>query len=120
MFILSAGWGLIPASFPTPQYDITFTAQADPWKRRRKRDRYEDFCMMPDDGEEIVFLGGKDYRPLFTALTAGFKGRKTVLFNSEHRLDLPPGFTPVLYPSPSPRKWHYEAARDLIDDKLDF
>src|SRR5262245_6769757 len=36
VFILSAGWGLIPALFPTPLYDITFTQQADPWKRRGK------------------------------------------------------------------------------------
>jgi hypothetical protein len=40
LFILSAGWGLIGASFLTPYYDITFTAQADAYKRRRKNDRY--------------------------------------------------------------------------------
>ena len=42
VFILSAGWGLIPAGFLTPDYDITFSQQADPYKRRRKRARYED------------------------------------------------------------------------------
>ena len=26
-YILSAGWGLIPASFLTPYYDITFTGE---------------------------------------------------------------------------------------------
>ena len=30
-YILSAGWGLIPASFLTPYYDVTFTANADDW-----------------------------------------------------------------------------------------
>src|SRR4051794_2521019 len=29
VFILSAGWGLIPATFLTPRYDITFTTSAD-------------------------------------------------------------------------------------------
>jgi len=42
-YILSAGWGLISATFLTPYYDITFTAKADRYKRRRKSDIYLDF-----------------------------------------------------------------------------
>jgi hypothetical protein len=42
IFILSAGWGLISATFLTPYYDITFSASADPWKRRHRDDAYED------------------------------------------------------------------------------
>ena len=45
-YILSAGWGLIPASFLTPCYDVTFAANADDWKRRRKRDAYNDLSML--------------------------------------------------------------------------
>jgi hypothetical protein len=114
VFILSAGWGLIPASFPTPLYDITFTAQAEPWIRRRKRDRYEDFCLMRDDGEEILFLGGKDYLPLFTDLTARYSGRKTVTYNSARPPAVPTGFTLLRYPTSGHQNWHYGAARDLI------
>ncbi|MGE5063222.1 MAG: hypothetical protein ACM3IG_04065 [Myxococcales bacterium] len=41
VFILSAGWGLISASFLTPAYDITFKAtKTAPWKRRRQDERY--------------------------------------------------------------------------------
>ena len=41
VFILSAGWGLISASFLTPSYDITFKAtKTAPWKRRRQDERY--------------------------------------------------------------------------------
>src|SRR5439155_7251570 len=76
VFILSAGWGLIPAPFLTPNYDITFSASAGAWKRRRKDDRYADFCLMGDDGDEIIFLGGKDYFPLFCRLTGALRGRK--------------------------------------------
>ena len=36
VFILSAGWGLIPAPFLTPDYDITFSGNAEAYKRRRK------------------------------------------------------------------------------------
>jgi len=35
-FILSAGWGMIPAPFLTPSYDITFSPRADPSRRRKK------------------------------------------------------------------------------------
>jgi len=41
LFILSAGWELISANFLTPDFDITFTASADEWKRRRKGDRLQ-------------------------------------------------------------------------------
>ena len=33
LYILSAGWGLISADFLTPKYDITFSAQADRYKK---------------------------------------------------------------------------------------
>ena len=38
VFILSAGWGLLSADFLTPNYDITFSATAERYKRRRVRD----------------------------------------------------------------------------------
>jgi hypothetical protein len=77
VFILSAGWGLISANFLTPDYDITFTASADDWKRRRKGDHYEDLCMLTDDDDPIVFVGGKDYLPLFRKLMARYARRRS-------------------------------------------
>ena len=68
-YILSAGWGLIPASFLTPLYDITFSPSAEPWKRRARHDAWRDLSTIPSDASEpIVFLGGKDYLPLFVRL----------------------------------------------------
>ena len=46
-YILSAGWGLLGASFLTPNYDITFSVSAEPYKRRRKGDLYRDLRMLP-------------------------------------------------------------------------
>jgi hypothetical protein len=64
VYILSAGWGLIRSDFLTPDYDITFSQSArgdDAYKRRRKDDQYEDFCMLRQDtDDEILFFGGKD------------------------------------------------------------
>src|SRR5262245_50043580 len=39
-YILSAGWGLVRSDFLLPDYDITFSSQAEPWKRRTKRDAF--------------------------------------------------------------------------------
>lgn len=118
VFILSAGWGLIRADFLTPYYDITFSAQAEPYKRRRDTDDYRDFKMLPDSTEdEIVFLGGKDYLALFCALTSGVRGRRTVFFNSPRRLSAP-GCTLGRYETSTRTNWHYECANTLLDGRL--
>jgi hypothetical protein len=58
-YILSAGWGLlINAAFLTPAYDITFSAQADNFVRRRKRDAFCDLSLLTTSTtEQIVFFG---------------------------------------------------------------
>jgi hypothetical protein len=119
MFILSAGWGLIPSSFLTPSYDITFTASAAPWKRRRQTDRYNDLNLIDDDGDPIVFIGGKDYLPLFCSLTAPLNARKVVFFNSSLTPGLPERFDAVRYPTRTRTNWHYECAQDLAAGRLD-
>jgi hypothetical protein len=118
VFILSAGWGLIPATFLTPNYDITFTASAEPWKRRRQADVYNDFHIIRDDGEGTVFLGGQDYLPLFCSLAAPLKGEKTVFFNAAKTPELPRGFRAIKYQTRTRTNWHYECARSLIGGRI--
>ena len=56
---------------------------AEAYKRRRKADRCDDFCMLPKNtDDEIVFFGGKDYLPLFCSLTDTIRGTKIVFYNS--------------------------------------
>ncbi len=118
VFILSAGWGLIGADFLTPYYDITFSTQAERYKRRRHTDDYRDFRMFPDSTEdEIVFLGGKDYLALFCALTSGVRGRRTVFFNSSRRLSAP-GCVLRRYETSTRTNWHYECANALLDGRV--
>ena len=62
-YILSAGWGLINSEFLTPYYDITFSAAADNYKRRRKADTYRDFCMLPEDVDELIVFFGRQGLP---------------------------------------------------------
>jgi hypothetical protein len=113
-FILSAGWGLIRGDFLTPNYDITFSATAEPYKRRRRTDHYHDFAMLPDDAHEpMVFFGGKDYAPLFEELTRSVKALRTVFYNS----DAPPaapGCSLVRFRTTTRTNWHYECAQAFL------
>ncbi len=110
LFILSAGWGLLPATFLTPNYDITFSPQAEAYKRRRRTDPYRDFASPSDGGNEpMVFFGGKDYVPLFAQLTRAHRGRRTVFFNSQP----PPaaiGCRLEQFVTTTRTNWHYECA----------
>jgi hypothetical protein len=115
IYILSAGWGLIRASFLTPCYDITFSASAAAHTRRRRGDIYHDFCMIPNHTHhEIVFLGGKDYIPLFCLLTSAVQTRKLVFFNSAFAPETP-GCTSKRFVTPIKTNWHYACAKALID-----
>lgn len=115
VFILSAGWGLIRADFLTPVYDITFSAQADAFKRRRTRDAYADFNMLEGrDDEPVAFFGGKDYLPLFYRLTANTPGRRIAVFNSASEPQTH-GVRFVRYHTRTRTNWHYEAVNAFLD-----
>lgn len=114
VYILSAGWGLIRADFLTPYYDITYSQSADGYKRRRKSDCYQDFCMLPVDlAEEIVFFGGKDYLPLFCSLTGRVRGKKRVFYNSA-RAPQAPGCALERFETKTRTNWHYECATAFL------
>ena len=118
VYILSAGWGLIRADFLTPYYDITFSQVADPYKRRRRTDRYDDLRMLANDiNDEIVFFGGKDYLALFGALTNGITGKKLVFFNSQIRPVLH-GVTLKHFLTRRRTNWHYECASAFLDGAI--
>ncbi|MBK9584828.1 MAG: hypothetical protein IPO55_02795 [Alphaproteobacteria bacterium] len=66
-------------------YDITFSSQADAYKRRRAHDAYADFNMLEGRSDEpVAFFGGKDYLPLFCRLTEDYPGRRIAAFNFGH------------------------------------
>ena len=118
LFILSAGWGLIKADFLTPNYDITFSASAERYKRRPKRDRYEDFQQLPvEDIDRVVFAGGKDYIPMFLSLTSDLDVDRVVFFNSVSALRAPNARF-VRYETDTRTNWHYEWARSWLDGEI--
>ncbi len=118
VFILSAGWGLIRADFMVPKYDITFSASAEKYKRRSKRDRYADFRMLPDnDDEDVVFFGGKDYLHLFCSLTREYRGKRCIYYNSGSQPEVP-GCTLIRYQTTIRTNWHYRCAMDFMEGKI--
>lgn len=113
VFILSAGWGLVAAGFLLPDYDITFAPSAASYKRRRRRDHYEDFAMLPADAEgPVVFLGGESYVRSFCELTEDVAARRIVF----HYSQTPSATNCELrrFEGASPRTWHYQCAYALI------
>ena len=112
VFILSAGWGLISAPFLTPEYDITFSGNAEAYKRRRQQDRYADFSMLPrDPSHPIHFVGGKDYVPLFLRLTAETDAERVI-----HHVGSPPPASNCRFRRFGTNRrtnWHYECAMTL-------
>lgn len=115
IYILSAGWGLVSASYRLPYYDITFSQSADKYKRRNKKDVYHDFMMLDrSDDTPIWFLGGKDYIPLFCELTKSINCPKVVIYNSSNAPDLPDGFKAEHYITKTRTNWHYEFAKKMI------
>jgi hypothetical protein len=117
VFILSAGWGLLRADFLTPAYDITFSRSADRYKQRRPGAAFRDFRMLPPSADQILFFGGKDYVPLFCALSAEARGQRVVFTNSV-RPPQAPGCTLQRFQTTTRTNWHYACARAFIDGRL--
>lgn len=120
LFILSAGWGLIPSTYLTPLSDITFSAAAnvERWKRRRKGDVYNDLSLLPPETEEgVVFYGGKDYLPLFCELTREVRGQRTVIYNAATPPEAP-GCRLVRHETSTRTNWHYGAVDAWIGGTL--
>lgn len=116
-FILSAGWGLIGASFLTPNYDITFDPGADTFRRRDPSDRYDDFCMLPDDTDEDVYLfADADHLQLFCKLTASYPGRRIVFYRSASP-PAAPGCILRKFEASVETNWYHECARAFLSDR---
>ena len=117
LYILSAGWGLIRADFLTPYYDITFSGQAEKYKRRGKRDEYNDFRMLPSDTTKpVVFFGGKDYVEAFCELTNRVQGTRHV-FHKARDVPEAPGCQSHRFDTKT-RNWHYEAACAFAEGRV--
>jgi len=118
LYILSAGWGMLPATFLTPDYDITFSRDADPWKRRGKRHRYADFPMPNDSDETLLFFGSNSYLPLYAELTANWNGPRLALYNAS-QMPAVEGVQLIRFETSTRTNWQYEPVRAFLLGHLD-
>lgn len=118
LFILSAGWGLVRSDFLLPAYDITFSGSAEPYKRRRPTQRFSDFNrLLGEAADDTIFLGGKDYLPLFLQLSATVPGQRLVFFNSTVP-PTAPGCVVQEFLTARRTNWHYSCAQALASGAL--
>lgn len=121
LYIESAGWGIINAEFRLPNYDITFSDNANKETiRHYQAGNYIDYNqLIVSNDDDIVFIGTEKYLPLFFNLTNQLPNRKIIYWKKDN--------TPIKYPIPnnsfiyrryksnSPRRWFYELARKIAN-----
>ena len=118
LYILSAGWGLIRSDFLVPNYDITFSNSAEPYKRKRVGDSFDYWSMLPDDTTNpVVFFGGKSYIKLFCELTGRIKGPRYIYYNSLNPPDAP-GCCLRKFDTTTRTNWHYECAQEFMKGSI--
>lgn len=121
VYIHSAGWGLIPAGFLTPDYDITFSKRVpkkDAYKIRKKEDYYRDFDAMPvKAGERVFFFGGNDYLKKYCELSKDCAGERVCFYKKKCKPDIE-DVTLIKYETTTRTNWHYECANEFIAGKL--
>lgn len=116
VYILSAGWGLVKSDFLLPDYNITFSNVAPRFAKRVKKDFYNDYTQIDcNEGDVIVFVGGKDYQELFIRLTNKCICKKIIFYNSTQKPKLK-DVEFIKYETRTRTNWHYEPAKDLIAD----
>jgi len=74
--------------------------------------------MLPEQtGEQIVFVGGKDYLPLVVSLTSAVAGKKTIFYNSAYP-PLAVGCVLKRYETSMRTNWHYQCANAFLDGAI--
>lgn len=127
VFILSAGWGLVRADYLLPAYDVTFN-------RRAKEKKPSAFCASVDGYQffqqisknskgPVVFLGGRDYLPLFDLLTSSLHRDRVVFVRAEEAGSLKKkqsryAFEERPFPVAARTNWHYQCAQALAAGKI--
>lgn len=122
VFILSAGWGLVRADYLLPAYDVTFNRRAkekNPAAFLASTNGYKYFQQLAEGTESpIVFLGGRDYLPLFDSLTRPLQ-RERIVFtrsadgNSAAKEQPRYLFEERPFAVAARTNWHYQCAQAL-------
>jgi hypothetical protein len=128
VFILSAGWGLVRADYLLPAYDVTFNQRAkqkNPAAYSTSIEGWSFFQQLPkNDKEPVVFLGGRDYLPLFERLTLSLQRKRIVFVRAAEAGSVrrsPGSFSCELreFHVAARTNWHYQCAAALATGELE-
>jgi len=116
-YILSAGWGIIRSSFKIPNYNITFSKQADSLTKRKNDIKWDDFNHLQEDivlkkipeDAIIILFAGVDYHNIFYSLTADIINRRIIMCKSIP-IEKRNGYEYEKYNERISTNWFYKAA----------
>lgn len=128
LYIQSAGWGIVRSRFKLPEYNITFSQNADPENRRgmENENNFHDFNHLADDlraekneNDKLVFIGTKHYIPQFWNLTNELPNPKVIYLRNGVGVQpwIPEEYF-VRYETLTRTNWHYELARSIINGDI--
>ena len=129
LFIFSAGWGIVRADYKLPKYNVTFSkANHVPiFAKRNLSDSFQDFNHLDKTenniNEDIVLIAPKDYVISFCQLTHHLKNKKIIFYfgaEIKNKFINEPDFEfrKLPFETTNNRKWHYEFAQRLINNKI--
>lgn len=123
LFILSSGWGIMPATFKLPMYHITWAqnARGSTMFRDRNDARWEDWTLddhnIKDDGHYMILLAGRDYIRQFLHCTSNIK-KRCIVYNADIKCyDENVKYIwgqPYLNNPNQIINWHYTALRNML------
>jgi len=73
----------------------------------------------PDANRPVIFIGSKEYVPLFVSLTSTLTAPRTLFYRSNTEPEAP-RCKIVRYHTPRLTNWQYGCADDFIDGKLEI
>ena len=127
LFIFSAGWGIVKATYKLPKYNVTFSKNnnAPIYSIRNSNDIFKDFNQLEgiDDKEKIIFFAGKDYVIPFCKLTKHLPNEKIIIFKNNDVLKNNPfvnkdNFQFINFKTKTRTNWHYEFANNIINNEI--
>ena len=122
VFILSAGWGLVPSWYRIPTYEITLSYATERATRRAGLHGFKDLVLDPKyAGEEVTFIGGAAYIGLLCKVLRDVPLKRLVVAfttKKQPRIHLPLAETVdiVKFPTKVETNWHYQYGRWLIEN----
>jgi len=123
LYVLSPAWGLVRADYRLPNYEVSFShgAHVPVHARRAEAQTWQDFnTIEAGAGDEIVFIGSKDYLAAFDALTRNSPAQR-LAYRSSGTGKGSPGLKFRRYEAKTKEaknkaQWYYDLAYQLVPE----